>query len=312
MSYKTYYFDNKNTDIGSYFVDLCNNQTINGTKTFMNIPENLGVTLRKYIHYGCKTGETITVSNETIPTGVNYCDIEICSGGGGGGGGNSVMNSGIMYGGFGGAGGTYYSLTLNVNKFTSYRLNCGSGGSGGNVNNSGIKGNNSYITFYSNNTSYNIDVDGGGGGHSGTISEENYTKNNYQGINKVYGNNGSYYYFDSNVFYKIVNSTFNQPSGGGYGGSRFYNSRTGIYNDSNSSNGGTVFFNNEDSNKIYDPCNVGDSASSLNPFNGGGGGIRDVNEGKGGNGYLGGGGGGGFVNCNGGNGGDGFINLYFY
>jgi hypothetical protein len=319
MSYiHTNYFDNTNTDIGSYFVDLCNNQVIIGNKKFINVPDNLGVTLRKYIHYGCKTGETSTISNETIPTGAKYCDIEICSGGGGGGAAifGAIYDEYSVYGGYGGAGGTYYKLTLNINTFRTYKLVCGNGGLGGSSESgdNGKQGGNSYITFYNNDSSYNIFVNGGGGGGGGSIflNDENETINSNQGKNIVYGNSGSYYYDVSNniLLSKIVDSTFNQPSGGGHGG---YIIRTGSTVDVSGSNGGSVYFNNQNSNKIYEPCTTSNKdASSLNAFNGGAGGVNVNGFQKGGNGYLGGGGGGGGIGGNGGNGGDGFINLYFY
>ena len=325
MSIKTGYYDENDKDIGEYFVDLCNNQTIYGTKTFTSIPKISGLLIPIYREYYNSLDTDIL---DSIPTGVNYCDIEICSGGGGGGGGAYIYSNGFAFGGTGGAGGTYYKIKLYITNFNRYNLKCGAGGAGGNsgynINSitgisgdDGSNGNPSYIKFYNtDNTdnSYNLTVNGGGGGKGGIYSSTSNSTTPAGGLNKVYNNNGSYYSSNNFVFTPyIINSTFNQPSGGGYGSS--YSSIIGsVDGSSEGSNGGSIYFNNENSNKIYEPCNVNVSASSLNPFNGGGGEgayLESV-----GNGYFGGGGGGGRGyggnKGNGGKGGNGFIKLYFY
>jgi hypothetical protein len=327
MSIRTEYYV-KNTDIGEYFVDLCNNQTIYGIKTFNSVPEITGLVISTYISYN--NSEKLDF---VIPANAYYCNIEICSGGGGGGGGgyNNYYQYGgtdeYIGGGFGGAGGTYYKIKLYIKSFNRYSLKCGKGGKGGrggiffsdyNDGEKGSDGNSSYINFYNTDnpdTSYNLLVNGGGGGMGGKydIRLQNL---NVGGVNNVYNNNGSYYtYTDTgNVFTPyIIDSVFNQPSGGGYGSSSVYNSND-YYN---ASKGGLIYFNNKNSNVLYPSCGLGVSASSSNPFNGGGGGNFSTGAG---NGLYGGGGGGGVGyagtggknNGNGGNGGDGFIKLYFY
>ena len=331
MSTQTGYYDKNDKDIGEYFMDLKYDQKIYGTKTFTSIPQISGLVTPIYREYYNSLDTDIS---ESIPTGVNYCNIEICSGGGGGGGGGSHNDNSYSLGGSGGAGGTYYNLTISLNDFNKYELKCGKGGIGGDTTtsdygNNGNAGGSSYIKFYNTNAdnSYNLTVNGGGGGKGGKQDSTSFLNGGFfisqtgvtGGVNSIYKNDGSYYTYenigstDPSFTSYIKNSTFNQPSGGGYGISHI-NSLTQI----NGTIGGSIFFNNENSNKIYDPCNVGVSASLLNPFNGGGGGNNTGSSG--GSGFLGGGGGGGgggdqqsgTNGGKGGNGGDGFITLYFY
>jgi hypothetical protein len=329
MSTTTNYYDKNKKDIGEYFMDLNHTQTIYGIKKFTTAPIISNLVSPIYLHYGFKTYETSTINNVAIPTGAKYCNIEICSGGGGGGGGGSKSDKFYSLGGSGGAGGTYYNLTLSVNDFNKYDLSCGSGGIGGDISNSdygnnGDPGGSSYIKFYNTNnpdTSYNLLVNGGGRGMGGKQNSSSFGIFISQidvtgGVNSIYNNDGSYYTYENiggGINQKIMSytkiSTFNQPSGGGHGISYIYSEVL-----LNGTKGGSIFFNNENSNTIYAPCDVNISASSSNPFNGGGGGNNTGSDG--GSGFLGGGGGGGgggeINGGKGGNGGDGFITLYFY
>jgi hypothetical protein len=245
MSFTTKFHDPSGRDIGDIFVDLCNNQTIYGSKTFITTPDISGLVIPIFKEH------TRNESNQDIPPGAKYCDIEICGGGGGGGGGmgwsNDIKNNEdvqyIIFGGAGGAGGTYYKLTININEYKKYNIICGGGGNGGTGggyeylnpiiidSTSGVDGGSSIITFcdVNNNVLYTITAKGGGGGGNGGFSPSFNAETILPlvGENLVYNNNGSVHKYSGILIDDISNnesdSNYNQPSGGGGGGSVFLN-----------------------------------------------------------------------------------------
>jgi len=215
-----------------------------------------------------------------IPTGVKYCDIEICGGGGGGGGGIGQYvtqvpdNNNIIFGGAGGAGGTYYKITLNVSNYKSYKMKCGHGGSVGegfNYSNSGYyndggTGGTSNIEFYDNDASlvYKINALGGHGGERGiTTNFDENTVPPMVGTNLVYNNNGSIYKFSKKIANILDNkdsdSNYNQPSGGGGGGGSIFYNKSGLLDDLDyygsvglpGLNGGSIHLTNNNSSICY-------------------------------------------------------------
>jgi hypothetical protein len=212
MSYfQTRFYDPSRRDIGEIFVDLCNNQIIQGTKTFTTTPIISGLVIPIYVDY-TETRDNLI----PVPTGVKYCDIEICGGGGGGGGGiaqsvpDYLNDITFIFGGAGGAGGTYYKITLNVSNYKTYKIQCGNGGDGGygfyysnpNNNSDGKEGGTTSIEFYDDvdSLAYKIDALGGQGGQGGktTIFDLD-TVPPIVGTNLVYNNNGSIYKFSSKI-----------------------------------------------------------------------------------------------------------------
>jgi hypothetical protein len=279
MGFETKFYDPSGRDFGDIFVDLCNNQTIYGSKTFITTPIIPGLVKPIF------KGHTSDESNQAIPTGVKYCNIEICGGGGGGGGGiggfiDTFSSNSIIFGGAGGAGGTYYNITLKIlTNYRKYNITCGNGGSGGRGSTpgidtfSGIDGSSSIITFcdVNNNVLYTITAQGGGGGGGGDtrVGDSNrYISSSFNaqtilplvGKNLVYNNNGSVHKYSGILIDDISNnksdSNYNQPSGGGGGGSILY--ITNLYGITTSDtygfpglNGGSVHLTNNESSICY-------------------------------------------------------------
>jgi hypothetical protein len=304
MSFTTKFHDPSERDIGDIFVDLCYNQTIYGTKTFITTPVIPGLVIPIFKEYDYNTGyidipPDVKSEYIDIPPDVKYCDIEICGGGGGGGAGGqstdytSTENTSIIYGGAGGAGGTYYKLSINITEYIKYKITYGSGGEAGTTSTPyGGNGSSSIIQFYDNNNmlSYEITAGGGKGGERGkkTFFKSNFN-NISNGTNLVYNNNGSVYKFSTNITDIISNtdsnSYYNQPSGGGGGGSVIlinnnsseiiYNNETLVIGDNYGIpglNGGSLHLTNNESSI----CSIGSSGGNYilqEPYNNGNNGV---------------------------------------
>lgn len=122
---------------------VINSATINsGTITASDFIMEAGVN-KAILAYNATTGETeLTFTNAgtytwTVPTGVSVVKVE-CWGGGGGGGAGYYSGNTIMMGGLGGGGGEFASeLAIPVTAGTTYTMNIGTGGEGGNADSSG-------------------------------------------------------------------------------------------------------------------------------------------------------------------------------